>query len=395
MSIIMEMLQRMTGPLRHALEATPAEEALQAAEVPPAVEIPTYEITPMPEMTPTSRHLILANWEIVLNEKVEEAIARRKSSGRPISIKEDPFTEDVMIVPLPLKFKESTVEFDGTTDPIDHIQTFHDRVRLHGWPDAIACKAFPMTLRKDAREWFDTLPPRSISSFADFANKFAICFSSSTRKRRLQWGLCKRGDEYIDQEEVLKATRDDRESYESGNKKRRHDEPLMSKPNTRFMTEYKYRPRTKNGDHPKEISEKVGNKRRAGVINVIVGGSAGGGDSRNSRKGYARSLHVNAIGVPSRFSQPITFSDEDRNGVSLLHDDALVITGDIAGFDVKRVLVDTGSAANILSWKAFKALKMLIDRLRSVNTPLQGFGGGTVILEGITDLPVVLGKHPC
>ncbi|KAL2486723.1 Uncharacterized protein Adt_31479 [Abeliophyllum distichum] len=66
---------------------------------------------------------------------------------------------------------------------------FQDRVRLHGWPDAIACRAFPMTLRKDAREWFDTLPPRSISSFADFANKFAICFSSSARKKKTAMGL--------------------------------------------------------------------------------------------------------------------------------------------------------------------------------------------------------------
>ncbi|KAL2492734.1 Retrotrans gag domain-containing protein [Abeliophyllum distichum] len=130
MSTIMEKLQRMIASL-HAPEAPPAEEAPLAAEVPPT--------------------------ESILNEKVEEAITRRKSTGRPISIKEDSFTEDVMNVPLPLKFKEPIRDFDGTTDPIDHIQTFQDRVRLHGWPDAIACRAFSMTLRKDAREWFDTL----------------------------------------------------------------------------------------------------------------------------------------------------------------------------------------------------------------------------------------------
>ncbi|KAL2497140.1 Uncharacterized protein Adt_22690 [Abeliophyllum distichum] len=129
------------------------------------------------------------NWESILNDKVEEAIAWRKSRVRPISIKEDPFKEDVMTAPLPLKFKEPTGEFDGTGDPIDHIRTFQDWVRLHGWPDAIACKAFPMILRKDAREWFDTLPSRLISSFVDFANKFAIYFSSSTRKKKTTMGL--------------------------------------------------------------------------------------------------------------------------------------------------------------------------------------------------------------
>ncbi|KAL2531805.1 Retrotrans gag domain-containing protein [Abeliophyllum distichum] len=184
LSTMMEMLSRMASQT-HASEIPPAAEAPPAAdpppamEIPPAVEIPPSETVQTHDATPTSRHLIPGNWESILNEKVEEAIARRKNRVRPISIKEDPFTEDVMIVPLPAKFKEPTGEFDGTGDPIDHIRMFLDRVRLHGWPDAIACRAFPMTLRKDAREWFDTLPPRSISSFADFANKFAICFSSS------------------------------------------------------------------------------------------------------------------------------------------------------------------------------------------------------------------------
>ncbi|KAL2480169.1 Retrotrans gag domain-containing protein [Abeliophyllum distichum] len=188
MSTIMEMLQGMAGQ-SHVQQATPAEAAPQAPEVPPAVEVPSSETVNVNEMTPTSHHLIPNDWESILNENVEEEIARRKSRGRPITIKEEPFTEEVMNVSLPQKFKEPAGEFDGMTDPIDHIRTFQDRVRLHGWPDAIACRTFPMTLRKDAREWFDMLPPRSISSFADFASKFAICFSSSVRKKKTAMGL--------------------------------------------------------------------------------------------------------------------------------------------------------------------------------------------------------------
>ncbi|KAL2470612.1 Uncharacterized protein Adt_38748 [Abeliophyllum distichum] len=194
LSTMMEMLRRMADPphtseVSPAAEAPPAEDALPAMEIPPAVEILPSETVQTHDLTPTSRHSIPVNWESILNDKVEEAIAPRKRKVRPISIKEDPFTEDVMTAPLPPKFKEPTREFDGTGDPIDHIRTFQDWVRLYGWPDAIACRAFPMTLRKDAREWFDTLPSRSISSFADFANKFAICFSSSARKKKTAMGL--------------------------------------------------------------------------------------------------------------------------------------------------------------------------------------------------------------
>ncbi|KAL2480353.1 Uncharacterized protein Adt_33319 [Abeliophyllum distichum] len=294
LSTVMEMLSRMASQ-PHASEVPPAAEVLLAADAPPAMEIPpTVEVLPSEtvqthDATPTSRHSIPVNWESILNDKVEEAIAQRKNRVRPISIKEDPFTEDVMIVPLPPKFKEPTGEFDCTGDPIDHIRMFQDWVRLHGWPDAIACRAFPMTLRKDAREWFDTLPPRSISTFTDFANKFAICFSSSARKKKTNMGLMQvtqdrgeslreymsrfnrtilgiknlqmssviaallsglrnhgfraslskklaesmtellwRGEEYIDQEEVLKATRCDREVYDGGSKKERREEPLTS-----------------------------------------------------------------------------------------------------------------------------------------------------------------------
>ena len=42
------------------------------------------------------------------------------------------------------------------------------------------------------------------------------------------------------------------------------------------------------------------------------------------------------------------FSDEDKIGTIQPHDDALVITLRIGGYDVKRVMVDQGSAAEIM-----------------------------------------------
>ncbi|KAL2552904.1 uncharacterized protein Fot_06523 [Forsythia ovata] len=151
MSTIMEILQRMTAPsptseVPPAIEISLAVEAPPALEVPPAVENLPFETIQTHKMTSTNCHSISVNWESILNEKADKAITRKKSRGRQISIKEDPFIEDVMNVPLPSKFKEPTGDFDGTTDPIDHIRTFQDRVRLHGCSDAIVCKVFTMTL---------------------------------------------------------------------------------------------------------------------------------------------------------------------------------------------------------------------------------------------------------
>ena len=42
------------------------------------------------------------------------------------------------------------------------------------------------------------------------------------------------------------------------------------------------------------------------------------------------------------------FSDEDKIGIIQPYDDALVVTLRIGGYDVKRVMVDQGSAAEIM-----------------------------------------------
>ena len=47
-------------------------------------------------------------------------------------------------------------------------------------------------------------------------------------------------------------------------------------------------------------------------------------------------------------SPVLGFSDEDKIGTIQPHNDALVVTLRIGGFDVKRVLVDQGSAVEVM-----------------------------------------------
>ncbi|KAK3023124.1 hypothetical protein RJ639_042713 [Escallonia herrerae] len=78
------------------------------------------------------------------------------------------------------------------------------------------------------------------------------------------------------------------------------------------------------------------------VINTISGGPSAGGDCL---KAYARQVNLTQR-PPERARAPasLEFNDSDLEGVSLPHDDALVITLRIDAFQVKRILVDTGSA---------------------------------------------------
>ncbi|XP_050278331.1 uncharacterized protein LOC126719865 [Quercus robur] len=54
----------------------------------------------------------------------------------------------------------------------------------------------------------------------------------------------------------------------------------------------------------------------------------------------------------------IGFSDEDKLGTLQPHDDALVVTLRIGGYDVKRVLIDQGSAMKVMYPNLYKGLKL-------------------------------------
>ena len=52
----------------------------------------------------------------------------------------------------------------------------------------------------------------------------------------------------------------------------------------------------------------------------------------------------------------LSFSDEDKMGTVQPHDDALVVTLKIGGYDVKKVMVDQGSDVEIMYPNLYKEL---------------------------------------
>ncbi|XP_030930940.1 uncharacterized protein LOC115956787 [Quercus lobata] len=84
----------------------------------------------------------------------------------------------------------------------------------------------------------------------------------------------------------------------------------------------------------------------------------------------------------------IGFSDEDKLGTLLPHDDALVVTLRIRGYDVKRVLVDQGNAVEVMYPDLHKGLKPKLEDLTAYDSPLVSFEGKTVTLKGMIRLPI-------
>ena len=88
----------------------------------------------------------------------------------------------------------------------------------------------------------------------------------------------------------------------------------------------------------------------------------------------------------------IGFSDEDKVGTIQPHDDALVITLRIGGYDVERAIVDQGSATKIMYPDLYKGLSFSAEDLTPYSFPLVSFEGKVIIPKGQIRLPVQTGS---
>ena len=93
------------------------------------------------------------------------------------------------------------------------------------------------------------------------------------------------------------------------------------------------------------------------------------------------------VGVPL----VLGFSDEDKIGTIQPHDDALVVTLRIDGYDVKRVMIDQGSAADIMYPDLYRGLNLKLENLTAYSSPLTRFKGRMVVPKGQIRLPVQIG----
>ena len=80
------------------------------------------------------------------------------------------FTEPVTLFPLLGKFRMPQIEaYDGSKDPLDHLESFKTLIHLQGVPGDIICQAFLITLKGPARIWFSRLTPNSIGTFKELS----------------------------------------------------------------------------------------------------------------------------------------------------------------------------------------------------------------------------------
>ena len=119
-----------------------------------------------------------------------------------------------------------------------------------------------------------------------------------------------------------------------------------------------------------------------GVILAVTRGSNDDHGNKRQRKEHMRRVHHLATEGPHKISQwshiPITFDSTDLKLKDYPHTNAMVIGTNLAGWAVTRILVDTGSSADILFASTFDNMKLDRNLLQPAGRPLYGFGGKQV-----------------
>ncbi|KAL0394873.1 UNVERIFIED_CONTAM: hypothetical protein Slati_4453500 [Sesamum latifolium] len=101
-----------------------------------------------------------------------------------------PFTEAVMADELPLNCRTPAIaEYDGISDPMEHLSRFENATLLHRYTDGIKCRVFVTTFARAAQQWFNQLPAGAIGSFQEFRSLFLHQFASSRKLRKTELSL--------------------------------------------------------------------------------------------------------------------------------------------------------------------------------------------------------------
>ncbi|XP_073129061.1 uncharacterized protein [Henckelia pumila] len=132
----------------------------------------------------------MANELHELRRKVQKLEEGGSKMAWPIKIPGCPFSQEVIEEPLPLNYKSAKIrEYDGSTDPEEHLAQFENVAMLHCYGDKIKCKVFLTTLVDSAQRWFEKLEPQSVRSFAEFKQVFLQHFGSSKRYKKTAYSL--------------------------------------------------------------------------------------------------------------------------------------------------------------------------------------------------------------
>ncbi|XP_074359890.1 uncharacterized protein LOC141700015 [Apium graveolens] len=123
------------------------------------------------------------------------------------------------------------------------------------------------------------------------------------------------------------------------------------------------------------------------VINFIAGCSEVCGSIYSQAKRVARETDIRVVGVCSNTIPSLMFDELDKRSIREPQQDGLVISLPVRNFLIKRILVDNGSAANIMILSTLKQMGLVESDMIKKSTTLVRFSGEAKHTLGEITLP--------
>ncbi|GKV15219.1 hypothetical protein SLEP1_g26021 [Rubroshorea leprosula] len=369
-------------------------------------------------------------------ESLEKLVAEQRGAPPPhhaVDSIPHPLNTNITLEPYPAGFRIPQLEtYNGTKDLDDHLHAFYSCMQAQNASDALMCKIFPFTLRGNARTWYYSLPPRSISSYTELASAFAIKFSSRRLIRKTiseLMGVRQRDGESLKNfmskfnDAVLEVNSFDQvvgiTAVISGLSHERFRDSLLKHPATTF-SEIKnkmdlrrpgpMRTAAATRDHIRycdfhqdhgHTTEQCNNLRseleslaQKGMLNEYIqkveqprfireqGLQHQGVRNPPNKQGVGYQQAPPPLPSPARIIHMITGGLE-AGGLSSKQRKLYVR---------ERVLVDTGSAPDIMYFHCFESLSLDLALLQRYDGPIYGFNNQPVPVERVLTMNVAFGS---
>ena len=161
------------------------------------------------------------------------------------------------------------------------------------------------------------------------------------------------------------------------------------------LKQFLYQPSGQSSQAGSRSQKDTSSRPPLGTINVILA-TLGRTGSHPSRVMFiTRPPTEDSNPDPKRAKMEVclalSFSDEDKVGTIQPHDDALVVTFRIEGYDVKKVSINQGSDAEIMYPDLYNRLNLKPEDLTVYDSPLSGFNEKVVVPKGQIRLLVQAG----
>ncbi|XP_059650198.1 uncharacterized protein LOC132295960 [Cornus florida] len=155
--------------------------------------------------------------------------------------------------------------------------------------------------------------------------------------------------------------------------------------------------RTKEYVKPWEVNPRRVEGNQVKVIHAIHRRSEDDQESEEVYRSRLRTTHklrrLSSVNTIASGSINIGFGNGDLSRVQLPHEDPLVISLLMANCMIKRVFIDPGSSANIITKAVFEQLEIPSSLIWPTSSPLLGFDGTKMDPLGVIDLSITAAKR--